>query len=560
VCPHTQDESYASSEESMPEDACMLCDLRDLAHCALVCRSWAEAANSLLYGNVRIDTVHYCELEIYLAKMRKKAAFLDKNAEPIDPPKVRLELLCQTLRNNQDLAHTVRSLRTPYMTREASKALLARTVSVCANLRYLDLPAGFFSDDPSCHVLRTELEARCPDIRNMKYSSGAEATFASQVIRPPTFNGRSGCCWPNLEVLELAGLRLDAPTFRAALSSLPMLTSLKLTDLPWLDDGCLRPLPGFPNFPAVEKLTIVNTPNITWKGLVAALSAAPPGQPQQQQGQTPGVVPRRRQPSTAQRPALRLRELTLENTGILPHTIAHVFRHLPRVVFFSMLQEEVTKPFPLDSGGESIPIPPLFSSTLKTLHYEIMSPPPAVGMSPPSETYYAYLVSSIMAKGFPALTKLYVRDNKFPNALLTAPQPAPCSNPRMSLLPPPGFAAELETAGSRSSLNMAPKPTIDRPLEIYSKGPTELEWNFTAYNPEAAQGARASETRPVSFYGASLGPAWGGEARKSMLVGNGFGGFLAVPLEEGGDLGAPKKRPGSSSGWSVKSERMDMFR
>lgn len=483
-------------------------------------------------------------MELYLSKLRKKSAFLDKNADPIDAPKVRLELLCRTLRDNQDLAHTVKTLRTPYMTREASKALLAMTVSVCTNLKYADLPHGFFTDDRSCQVLRKEVEAQCPNLRFMKYGTGAEGMFAAQILRPPTVDGRSGCTWPYLEWLELQNVKIDAATFRTALMNLPMLANLKLVDLDWLDDGCLRPLPGYNNFPAVESLAIINAPGVTWKGLVAALSAAP-----QTQGQPP---PGMKVPLTSQRPALRLKELRLENTGVAPHTIAHIFRHLPKVQLFSMVQEEVVKPFPLDSGGETVPIPPLYSGTLRTLHYEISSPATAPGMTSPAETYYAYLVSSIMAKGFPALRELYVRDNKFPNALLTAPAIVPGTNPRMSLLPPPRVGS---MAGDRSSLNMVAKPTVDKPLEIYSKDPNELEWNFTAYNPQAARGARATETRPVSFFGASLGPAWGGEGRKSMLVGNGFGGYVAVPLEEG-----PLKRPGSGSNWSAKSERMDMFR
>ncbi|KAI5298393.1 anaphase promoting complex subunit cdc16 [Ascosphaera pollenicola] len=422
------------------------------------------------------------------------------------------------------------------------------TVSVCTNLRYADLPHGFFTNDRSSQVLRKEMEAQCPNLRSMKYGGGAESMFASQIMKPPTLDGRSGCTWPKLEWLELENVKFDAATLRSALPNLPMLANLKLVDLPWLDDGCLRPLPGYSNFPAVESLTIVNAPGVTWKGLVAALSAAP-----QTQGQQPPLG--MKIPLTSQRPALRLKELRLENTGVAPHTIAHLFRHMPKIKLFSMVQEDVVKPFPLDSGGETIPIPPLFSGTLRTLHYEVSSPPSPPGMTPPSETYYAYLVSSIMAKGFPALRELYVRDNKFPNALLTAPAIVPGTNPRMSLLPPPGVGS---SAGDRSSLNMVANPTVDKPLEIYSKNPDELEWNFTAYNPQAARGARATETRPVSFFGASLGPAWGGEGRKSMIVGNGFGGYLAVPVEEG-DMGG-SKRPGSSSGWSTKSERMDMWR
>jgi hypothetical protein len=48
VCPHSNDESYETCEQSATEDACMLCDLRDLAHCAAVSRKWRAEAVKLL--------------------------------------------------------------------------------------------------------------------------------------------------------------------------------------------------------------------------------------------------------------------------------------------------------------------------------------------------------------------------------------------------------------------------------------------------------------------------------------------------------------------------------
>ena len=48
LCPHVEDESYETCERSAVEDACMLCDLRDLAHAAAVCRSWNAVAETLL--------------------------------------------------------------------------------------------------------------------------------------------------------------------------------------------------------------------------------------------------------------------------------------------------------------------------------------------------------------------------------------------------------------------------------------------------------------------------------------------------------------------------------
>jgi hypothetical protein len=54
VCPHAEDDSYETCEQSSIEDACMLCDLRDLAHCVAVCRRWRKEAIKLLYVYVVI--------------------------------------------------------------------------------------------------------------------------------------------------------------------------------------------------------------------------------------------------------------------------------------------------------------------------------------------------------------------------------------------------------------------------------------------------------------------------------------------------------------------------
>lgn len=50
VCPHALDNSYDSCEESMTEGGCMLCDMRDLAQCALVSKRWHGTAQELLYA------------------------------------------------------------------------------------------------------------------------------------------------------------------------------------------------------------------------------------------------------------------------------------------------------------------------------------------------------------------------------------------------------------------------------------------------------------------------------------------------------------------------------
>ena len=49
VCPHALDDSYKSSEESMiDETGCVLCDIKDLAQCALVSKRWHKVAQDLM--------------------------------------------------------------------------------------------------------------------------------------------------------------------------------------------------------------------------------------------------------------------------------------------------------------------------------------------------------------------------------------------------------------------------------------------------------------------------------------------------------------------------------
>ena len=48
VCPHSQDETYETCEQSSLDDCCPLCDTRDLAHCARVSRKWRNMAVRVL--------------------------------------------------------------------------------------------------------------------------------------------------------------------------------------------------------------------------------------------------------------------------------------------------------------------------------------------------------------------------------------------------------------------------------------------------------------------------------------------------------------------------------
>ncbi|KAL2828063.1 hypothetical protein BDW59DRAFT_54061 [Aspergillus cavernicola] len=491
VCPHANNSTYDTSEESMTEDGCMLCDMRDLAHCAMVSKTWYPVAQSLLYSHVRIDAVHYCELEEQLAAKRKRRSFFDRNADPIDAPQVRLSLLMRTVRLSRNLGSRVLSLRMPYMTREANKAEIARTISVLPNLRYVDLPSGIYSDDPSCLTLKQELMARCPELRRMSYRTGAEGSF-SQLP--------ASHLWTNLEILELSNLQIEPSTLRLSLASFPHLRDLTIDNTPYLDDSIFTPNQSLPPFPPIQRLTLRNTPNITTTGLTTFLSAPIPRQ--------------------------NLHTLTLSSTGIPPHTLHTLLASTPRLISLSIIQE-ITRSFPPER------LPPLTSSSLQLLHYEITSPQGTYGVPPKAASYYTYLISTLMSNSLPSLHDLYVRDADFPEALL--------------LTPPPRLYGGGESGPQFMGGGLA------RPLNVYSKGLDELEWNFTPYEPlgSSTRGRRDSVTRPLSFHDASLSPSWGGDARKSVLVGNGFGGFLAVPAEDG--------RPKSSGGWR-RDSRGDLWR
>ncbi|KAF2725228.1 hypothetical protein K431DRAFT_343210 [Polychaeton citri CBS 116435] len=531
VCPHTQDFTYETSENSQIGDGCMLCDLRDLASCARVCKRWGQSAQKQLYTSVRIDAVHYCELEEILAEKRKKQAkHLRKSSrvEPGEVPNIRLSLLSRTVRDNPRLGGQVMFIKLPYMTRETAKGDLARAVSAMPNVRYIDLPEGFYSADSSCLPLRQEVQARCPALRKMTYRAGAEDDLAIHL------HGY----WNAVEVLELNGLAVEQQLVRMVVANLPQLRELTLTDMDMMDDSLFESFPGrLPDFPALERLTLDNTSQISAEGLKQWLQA----------------------PTVRE----KLSSLTLSNTGVYVSGLHSLLWGATGLTHLS-ISETVTKSLALAQHSQDIP--PLASISLRVLHFEIDSSEDVHTLQKPAESYYAYLCSSLHQNSLPALETLYVRDTNFPELLLTPPLPGQPLAPggggdRLSLKPTlsksstGSFAANptLSLYGLPPGKNGAPGTSaFKQPLEIFSKGIDELEWVFTSIAPNNANNyasansplpappsMRAIGGRPLSAYSASrgLGPQWahggfGGEARQSVVVGNGFGGFLAVPSEE----------------------------
>ncbi|KAK0123953.1 hypothetical protein ONS95_008942 [Cadophora gregata] len=384
VCPHAKDETYDSCEDSAAEDTCMLCDLRDLSHCAQVSRKWRAAAVNVLYHSIRIDAVHYCELEDILAEKRKRRSFMRHNAEPEDTAAARLKFLARTLHDNRGgFALNVQYLKTPYMTRETCKPDLARTVACCPNLRYVDLPEGVFQDDPSCNTLKQEVQGRCPELRKMTYVRGAERGLEMLA---------SGHQWHNLEVLELGKLNVDPTILRHALGSLPNLHALKVTDMISFHDQLFQHSDYLPPFPALAEIIFENIPNVTADGLVAYLSR-----------------------SDTQN---TLKTLSLTATGIHPPNLHRILAVAPRLEHLS-ITESVTASFPAGAT------PNLQSKSLKTFHYEITSADSANIYANTTASHYAYLTRSLMSGGLPSLKELYVRDPDFPETLLDLAPPLP---------------------------------------------------------------------------------------------------------------------------------------
>jgi hypothetical protein len=397
-----------------------------------------------------------------------------RHGELEDVPATRLKLLANSLRDNQWLASLVQFIKVPYMTRETCKQDLARAVGKCPNLRYVDLPEGFYNGDSSGHTLRQELLARCPDIRKMRYDQGAEQFLQYLTQRH----------WQSIEILELKKLKVEPTMLRQVLGCLPVLQELHITNVPNFSDVIFNISPAVPNFPPLHTLVLDRCHGITASGLFNYL----------------------------ERPETRevLESLSLTATGLDITQLGHVMwaaTHLKNLTVVMTVDQSL----PLD------PLPPLASISLRSLRYEIT---PAeeylhTNLPKPSDSYYSYLSSSLLSNSLPALEQLYVRDPQFPDTLLLAP-------------PAPKFAG-----------GGAPPRGFSQPLEVYTKGLDEVEWVFNSVAPEDAYSpGLSSNGRPSSTYSINGrgGGGWGNEARRSVIVGNGVGGFLAVPSD---DFGRP---------------------
>ncbi|KAL3957620.1 hypothetical protein ACCO45_008198 [Purpureocillium lilacinum] len=463
----------------------------------------------------------------FLAEKRKKTSRFDRNGIPEDPALARLRLFRRTVRDDPTrIGKLVQFLKTPYMIRESCHVELAQTIAVLPNLKYVDLPEGMFADEPNYATLRLEVQARCPNLRKMSYVKGSERSFAA-LAQPQV--------WPCLEVLELDRLDVDPMVLRNVLGSLTRLRALKVTETPSFSDEVMVAADSLPPMPALEELVVKDAPRMTVAGLVEYLSWY----------ETQSA----------------LRVLTLKDTGVQPWRLQEVLQMAPALRTLA-IQAKVQDPFPTNES------PALLSSKrLKTLRYEISSTSGAGPYATPG--YYTYLASCIMSGNLPRLRRLYLvqREPAGGTSLATPVQPprSPTFPSRQPMSPtgnPNRFSSNNPFAQPRAG---AFPPT--QTLEVFTKNDEYGKWNFARVDSfTAAETGGHGDRRPMSSYGLAAdvtGPGWDrGEARRSVLIGNGTSGFLAVPGgtgDAGFTLSAPPKpfanaaRPRSSGGEPTRS-------
>lgn len=430
------------------------------------------------------------------------------------------------------------------MLREYCHSELAQIIAVLPSLKYIDLPEGMFSDEPNYATLRLEVQARCPNLRKMTYVKGSERSLSTLA---------TGRLWQHLEVLELKGINVDPMTLRAVLGSLTQLRALKISKTESFSDEVLTSVDG-PAMPPLEELVLKDTPRLTAAGLADYLSWFETQQ--------------------------SLKVLTLKDTGVQPPMLQEVLALAPALRTLA-IQVKISEAFPYAANITNVA-----SNTLETLRYEISGITDKEPYASMKAGYYTYLASSILSGGLPKLRRLYVHDDTFPDQLSMLPPPnaafagghmrtpsnssnrqvpalrlaATNVNTTSSSNPPHRLATNVAAPRAHrfSSNNPfarnAPAQAPTHTLEIFTKSDEFGKWNFSRVDP--LPGATPRLRRPASSYGLAAdvaGQGWDrGEARRSIMVGNGAGGFLPLPGQQDtagvSGAGSTSWRPHSSSG------------
>lgn len=471
------------------------------------------------------------------------------------------------------------------MLRESCQADIARTIAVLPNLRYVDLPEGLFHDDPHYITLRMEVEARCLNLRKMTYMHGSERSLERVA---------SGHVFRNLEVLELKNIQMEGTAILHALGALGGLRGLKITESRVVTDEMIaHDNEMLPAFPALEELILEKVPGVTAQGLMGYLGRFDAAQ--------------------------TLKVLNLAETGVKPWTLQDVLAAAPVLKRLTISYEASTS-LPLAAGTPQIP--PLASQSLEFFHYEVSTVPSSSPYANILPSYYNYLSGSLLMGGLPNLHALYVRDPNFAENLLNLPPPAPkfaadtfkrpgssgslASSGHISYnsLGSPGFPPGFLNGGGSgynpfqdSSSKLKPASTgynprfssnnpfaalagpngpsgLPQTLEVFTKGDDELNWGMVKVDPTSREPEITAARRPSSSYGLdSSANGWNSRAgaRRSVFMGNGVGGFLAVPDGPAGSA-APRRgsapNVGESDDWprpksatnEKRATKMDLWR
>lgn len=561
------------------------------------------------YHSIRIETVHYCDREDLLAEKRKRKTFFDHNGEPEDTPRTRLKLLCRTLREDPArLGPLVEYFKLPYMLRESSQADMARTIAVLPNLRYVDLPEALYHDDSSYITLRMEVEARCQHLRKMTYMHGSERSLERVA---------SGHVFRNLEVLELNNIQMDPTVVLHAVAALGGLRALKITESTIItDDMIAHDNDMLPAFPALEELILERTPNITAQGLGAYLSRYDASQTLKVLSLSEtGVMPWTLQEVLGAASALKRLTISYMASKTLPmaagtHQVPPLSSSSLEIFNYEIMSTANSSPYSnvLQSYYNYLSGSLLMGGlpNLRALYVRDANFPDALaGLPPPAPRFAtdAYkrpgssgsqrstTFSSHGGLGSPAFPPNGGFSNGFhpqttgngnPFQQQTTgssnpfqQQPTGNGNPFQKPFAGAGHNPRFSTNNPFAALAGPNGPSgLPQTLEVFTKGDDELNWGMVKVEPGKNHDRSADDgaNRPSSSYGLDSSAAgWNSRAgaRKSVFMGNGAGGFLAIPdlpgagrrgsaPDAGGDDDWP--RPQSANLAAKRSSRIDLWR
>jgi len=372
VCPHSSDDGYECSEDSLAGNGCPLCNIRDLAQVSQVCRKWRTVALGLLYRNIRLEQVHYCDLEEELWRRRNRGSFFSNgNTDSNEHVKIRMKFLYRTIQENEQIANAVLYLKAPFWVREGCKQELALLVSLIPNIRYIDLPQSVYSGDTSGPLLAT-MRSRSSQLRLMGWRTGGEHSLMNIASEQP---------WKMLEVISLSNLKLDDTQIQSVLVSFPRLKSVTFEEMAYITDALFDCSNESMGFPLIKSLKIQECPKLTITGIKQYLLLQ------------------------CTKPTLE--ELTLTNAGITPDCLNSILEIAPALQVLSITCA-VSKPYPPASQFCY-----LSSKSLKKVTFDITNSDSSQGLTAGAPSYYQYLADSLCNGTLPSLSKLYANEARF---------------------------------------------------------------------------------------------------------------------------------------------------